>query len=461
MILQVAKAEPRSRAAGIDCEHPLCLYRKSGKREKGTLMRRKQICKQMAAVFLSAAMLTGSMSVAYAEEPATETAAASQELASEEASENQTESNTEATATDTDTSWMTTAEDAPDVAGMTCTGKMKLDYATGFDVYYYEDDYALIDVHDSAQYLLVPEGMETPDGLASDVIVLQKPLNKIYLAASSAMALFRALDSLDCIKMTGIDASGWYIQEAKDAIEEGAMQFAGKYSEPDYEMLVDEDCDVAIESTMILHTPKVQEMIENLGIPVFIDRSSYETHPLGRTEWVKLYGAMMDKEEEAADFFAKQAEVIGEMEDFQNTEKTVAFFFVSTDGTIVVRRTEDYIPSMIELAGGRYVFQDLTGAEATSSSVSLSMEEFYAAAKDADYLVYNATIDNPITSVDELLAKNELFADFKAVKEGNVWCVGKYMYQATDIVGQLIRDFHLMLTDGDPSQMTFLTKVSE
>lgn len=154
---------------------------------------------------------------------------------------------------------MTAAEDAPDVAGLECTGKLKLDYATGFDVYYYENDYALIDVHDSAQYLLVPDGQEAPDGLASDVIVLQKPLNRIYLAASSAMALFRALDSLDCIKMTGIDASGWYIQEAKDAIEEGAMQFAGKYSEPDYEMLVDEDCDVAIESTMILHTPKVQE----------------------------------------------------------------------------------------------------------------------------------------------------------------------------------------------------------
>lgn len=75
------------------------------------------------------------------------------------------------------------------------------------------------------------------------------------------------------------------------------MQFAGKYSEPDYEMLVDEDCDVAIESTMILHTPKVQEMIENLGIPVFIDRSSYEMHPLGRTEWVKLYGAMMERKQ--------------------------------------------------------------------------------------------------------------------------------------------------------------------
>ena len=66
-----------------------------------------------------------------------------------------------------------------------------------------------------------------------------------------------------------------------------------------------------------------------------------------------------------------------------------------------------------------------------------------------------------IPSVDELVAKNELFEDFKAVQEGNVWCVGKYMYQATDIVGQLITDFHLMLTDGDEKDMTFLTKVSD
>ena len=42
------------------------------------------------------------------------------------------------------------------------------------------------------------------------------------------------------------------------------------------------ECDLAVESTMILHTPKVQEMIEDLDIPVFVDYSSYESHPLGR-----------------------------------------------------------------------------------------------------------------------------------------------------------------------------------
>ena len=179
---------------------------------------------------------------------------------------------------------MTAAEDAPDVAGLECTGKLKLDYATGFDVYYYENDYALIDVHDSAQYLLVPDGAGgTGRSGIESVIVLQKPLDRIYLAAKLRDGTLPGAGfAWTDIKMTGIDASGWYIQEAKQAMEDGKIQFAGKYSEPDYEMLVDQDCDVAIESTMILHTPKVQEMIEDLDIPVFIDRSSYETHPLGK-----------------------------------------------------------------------------------------------------------------------------------------------------------------------------------
>ena len=446
-------------------------------RNRGKKMRKKTYtaCSRMAAIFLAAVlMLTGcgtgagessstgskETQTTEADDTKTEGQQENDTADTEETDETDDAKETESTS-DSETSYLTDAPDAPEVSGLNCQGKLKLDYAECYDVYYYENDYQLIDVHDSAQYLLVPEGAEAPEGLDDSIIVLQKPLDKIYLAASSTMALFRALDSMDNIKMSGIDASGWYIEEAKQAMEDGKIQFAGKYSEPDYEMLVDQDCDVAIESTMILHTPKVQEMIEDLDIPVFIDRSSYETHPLARTEWIKLYGAMLDKEEEAYSFFDEQANVIGDLKDFKNTEKTVAFFFVSTDGSIVVRRTQDYIPSMIELAGGRYVFQDLDSVETTSASVSMSMEEFYAAAADADYLVYNATIDNPIQSVDELVAKNELFEDFKAVQEGNVWCVGKYMYQATDIVGQLITDFHLMLTDGDEKDMTFLTKVSD
>ena len=168
---------------------------------------------------------------------------------------------------------------------------------------------------------------------------------------------------------------------------------------------------------------------------------------------------MMNCEETAEAFFAEQTQVIEELKDFKNTEKTVAFFYVSTDGTVVVRKSEDYIPKMIEIAGGRYSFEDLKNEESDSAAVNLSMEEFYAVAQDADYLIYNSSIDNPIESVEDLIAKDELFREFKAVKEGNVWCTGKYLYQATDIVGNLITDIHLMLTDGEEEQMTFLYRV--
>ena len=351
-------------------------------------------------------------------------------------------------------------EEVPVVQGLEYERTIELDYAESFDVYYYREGYKLIDVHNDRRYLIVPEGSDAPEDLDSDIIVLEQPLDCIYLAATSAMALFDAIDSIGAIRMSGTQASGWYIEHAVEAMESGEMIYAGKYSEPDYELLINEGCDLAVESTMILHTPKVQEMIEDLDIPVFIDRSSYETHPLGRTEWVKLYAAMMNCEETAEAFFAEQTQVIEELKDFKNTEKTVAFFYVSTDGTVVVRKSEDYIPKMIEIAGGRYAFEDLKNEESDSAAVNLSMEEFYAVAQDADYLIYNSSIDNPIESVEDLIAKDELFREFKAVKEGNVWCTGKYLYQATDIVGNLITDIHLMLTDGEESQMTFLYHVN-
>ena len=348
--------------------------------------------------------------------------------------------------------------DAPEIEGLTFTEESPLRYAEVFRLFRYEGGYTLIRIVDGGDYLVVPEGADVPKTDAS-VTVLQQPLDSIYLAATSAMALFSAVDALDHIRLTGTQQSGWFIDAAVEAMEKGEIEFAGKYSEPDYERLISEGCDLAIESTMIYHTPKVKEMIEDLGIPVLVDRSSYETHPLGRTEWIKLYAALVGKEAEAEEFFEQQAAIITQLEDFENTGKTVAFFFVNSDGSVVIRKPTDYIPKMIELAGGHYAFENFV-TDQTATSISVTMETFYGNAVDADVLIYNASIDAPISSIDELLAKDALFADFKAVQDGNVWCTGKSFYQATDIVGEMIRDIHLVLTGGSESDMTFLTRVS-
>lgn len=350
-------------------------------------------------------------------------------------------------------------EEIPEIEGLTFESQMDLKYAERFDLYRYKDGYAVIDVYGSAKYLVVPEDMPVPENLDEEYVILQKPLDNVYLTATSIMALYDALGAMEDVKMTGTQASGWYVDAAVEALENGSMTFAGKYSEPDYELLINMGCDLSIQSTMILHTPKVQEMLEDLGIPVFVEYSTYEQHPLGKPEWIKLFGFLADKEAEAEAFLAKQEAILAGLEDFQNTEKTVAYFYVNTNGQVVVREITDYIPGMIEMAGGRYIFADPVIAENTKSTATITMEEFYSAAVNADYLVYNASIDSPISTMEELLAKSELFADFKAVQEGNVWCTGKSMFQASDKIAEFILDLNLMVTDSDGSNMTFFNKV--
>ncbi len=336
---------------------------------------------------------------------------------------------------------------------------MELLYAEKFSVDYYTGGFSLVTVNGSERYLVVPEGKESPGDLAEDITVLYQPLDRIYLVASAVMDMFISMDSLDVIRFTGTKAASWYLEEAREAVETGDILYAGNYSAPDYEQILAEGCDLAIENTMVYHTPEVKEQLEKFGIPVMVDYSSYETEPLGRTEWVKLYGLLAGREEEAAEAFAGQQEAFASIGDAEDTGKTVAFFYITSSGEVNVRKASDYLPKMIELAGGHYVFSDLGAEDDTASStVSLQMEEFYAAAREADYLIYNSTIDGELSSVEELFGKSELLENFKAVREGNVYCTTRDLYQSSMELGTMIADIHGML-NGEEDGLTYLYRL--
>lgn len=352
-------------------------------------------------------------------------------------------------------------EIAQELAGMKYDHSLELQYADQFAVDYYEGGYALITIAGGERFLLVPEDKEAPEGLDADISVIQKPVQNIYLVATSAMDLFCALDGLDSISLSGTNADGWYIDKAKKAMEDGDIAFAGKYSAPDYELILSKNCDLAIESTMIYHQPEVQEKLEKFGIPVLVEHSSYESHPLGRTEWIKLYGVLLGKEDQAQKLFQEQVDKLKSVEDSENTGKTVAFFYINSMGAANVRKSNDYVSKMIELAGGEYIFHDPAEDDNALSTMNMQMEEFYAKAKDADYIIYNSTIDGELDSIDELLAKSSLLADFKAVKDGNVWCTGQNLFQETMGLATMIEDIHTMLTSDDPKldSLTYMKKL--
>ena len=337
-------------------------------------------------------------------------------------------------------------------------GRTPVRCATEFSITQLTDGYELITVPATGKLLLVPEGMGKPVGLPDDVIVLYRPVDRIYLAATSAMDFFRALDGVASVRFSGTKADGWAIDEAKDAMERGDMLFAGKYNAPDYELLLKERCDLALESTMIYHSPAISEKLTGYGIPVLIERSSYEQDPLGRMEWIKVYGAILGREDEAEALFDAEVQSVEAIGNLPKSGKTVAFFYVTGAGAVNVRKSDDYVVKMLETAGGAYVFSDLSSGSALST-VNMTMESFYTAAKDADVLIYNSTIDGEIYTLAELLDKSPLFSEFKAVKSGDVWCTGKNLFQEPMGIGKLIGDFYRVLSDGD-GELQYLHKLN-
>ena len=341
-------------------------------------------------------------------------------------------------------------------------------------------------------------------GDALELTVLQQPLTTTYVAASAVMAPLCDLGAVSQIRFSGLREEGWYVDEARTAMKAGAMLFAGRYSEPDYETLLREGCDLALESTMIYRSPEVIEKLSALGIPVYIDYSSYEPHVLGRLEWIRVYGALFGHEEEAQQWYQTERDRIraiqkdaetssgeasqsgksaekSETKTSRNSKNeasstetssgragtdttadqrpTVVYFYVNSSGQIQVRQPHDYIPELLELAGARYLAPDMSSLSGSrKSNVTVSLEDFYSSCKDADYLIYSATLDRPLSSIQELLGKNALFVDFKAVKEGHVYTTDKDFYQLSDRMADFAEDVSRMLQDQD--DMHFLKKVA-
>ena len=348
----------------------------------------------------------------------------------------------------------------PDWRSLSVLRQVPLQHAAQFSLTVYDQGYTLLDIPASGRFLIIPEGAGLPEGAPDDIVPLYGPLDRIYLAATSSMDFFRALDRVSAVRLSGTDANGWYIQEAKDALARGDMVFAGKYSAPDYELIFSEKCDLAIESTMIYHSPEVKEQLQKLGVPVLVERSSYEEDPLGRMEWIKVYGALLGDLDQAEALFDKEVKAVEPLLDQPKTGKTVAFFYITTTGTVNVRKSDDYVPRMIGLAGGTYAFDDLKGGSALST-VNMTMESFYDGAKDADLLIYNSTIDGELFTLEDLLQKSVFLKDFKAVRAGNVWCTGKNLFQEPMGLGKLILDMHRVLTDETaPNELTYLHKLT-
>ena len=206
-------------------------------------------------------------------------------------------------------------EQAPVIAGLTYEEEIEMEYTEYVKLYRYENNILLLEIDmktgterelvegetenlyegNVVKYLIVPEDMEIPVGLEKNVVIIQKPVEKAYIADEEILSLLKEI-----------------------GVEEEVL-LEGEKEEPDYKEIVKNKCNLAILSSALLEEAdeetllEVSERFATLQIPLFVDRMEDEEEEEAKLEWLKVYGVIFDCEEKANEIYEeKLAEIKAE-----------------------------------------------------------------------------------------------------------------------------------------------------
>jgi len=326
------------------------------------------------------------------------------------------------------------------------TGELELKYAKSFSVEYFEGGYKILTDGNGDKTILIPVGKEVPE-LDEDIKVVHQPVKKVGPFSTVNMTMLRALDSIDMATIVTTPLDGWYVDDVIERMESGQITFVGRNNSPDYELIQAANPDVILlTASMDENTLKMIESLEELGINWIGMNVNMENDPRGRLEWVKYVGAILDKEEEAEEFFERELKKIEEIEnstlESDGVKPKVSYVRITDDG-YTVKNQGDYSVKMLELAGGDYIFKDLNPGK--DGTLKISAEEFYKAAEDADIIIYE-NMGAFVGTMEEFLEKGDHLSGIKAVKEGRVWVTKRNYWQSADKAADMIKELRDIFT---------------
>lgn len=329
-----------------------------------------------------------------------------------------------------------------DTAGLVHEKTLELKYAKHFSVDYYKDGYKIITDASNRKTLFVPEGKEVPE-IEEDVHVLTQSIETVGLYSTFDAAWFRPLNELKRIKTVTFEEEKWRIDEIAEGMKDGEITYIGKSSALDYELLQSANPTVHLLSKS--SEDELFPKFDELGLD-YISMGAYlEEDPRGRLEWVKFVGALVDKDEEAEEFFnlelARIEEITKKVAEANKEKPKVALvYFSGSKEVFYVNNGKGHQAITTELSGGT-TYPDGLDQE-KSGSVAVTNEEFYKMMEDVDVIIYDNITGHAIQNIDDMLQKADYLADIKAVKEGKVWGLQKDYWQAADRIGDIIVDLN-------------------
>lgn len=151
------------------------------------------------------------------------------------------------------------------------------------------------------------------------------------------------------------------------------------------------------------------------GIPVLVFQNYLEKHPLGRAEWIKVFGALCHKYSEAdAQFNEIEEHYLSTLERTKNLKyRPTAFVNAPFSGTWDVPAGNSYMARLLADAGAEYVFKRFEG----TGRIPLGIEQVSKEAEQADFWINPGACRNR----DCLFAMDSRLKMFAAVKNHQVY----------------------------------------
>ena len=153
----------------------------------------------------------------------------------------------------------------------------------------------------SFEYIVGPDINEVPDSLRA-IPFIQNPVRNAILMSTTFISFIDTLGELASV--CGVSGGKYtYNKQLRNSLQAGTVRDVGYDHSLNYEVIVELKPDVVfifgVQAGIVQTISKLKEM----GIAVVLCADYLESHPLGRTEWIKFFSVFYDKEEEATSIF--------------------------------------------------------------------------------------------------------------------------------------------------------------
>ncbi len=311
-------------------------------------------------------------------------------------------------------------------------------YAAHFKLAYLDNGYKVVTDGAGRELLLCPRGKAPLPGY-EDLPRIEIPVTRVALNSTINAALLRPLGLLDTISGICIDNSESYIDGIQSRIEAGDIVDLGNGNPMDYERLRALNPEIVFARDW---NQKLLPMLDKLNIPVAIVDFFDEKHPLAQTEWVKFLAAFYDKEDEANRFFEKAARKVDAVS--ITTARATKKPRILSGGVYLkkvhVPRPDSCQARMFALAGGDYLFNGLEAMQYMVGYGSITLEEFYMRARDADLYILEVAPGRGIASMRQLMDAAEILRVTKPVREKKIWITQPWYWESIDKREEVVED---------------------